>query len=130
MSVLVGTGLLALVVQHVVGALIIRQSVIGRYVDVVGQSVEVGTVVVNVQLAEAIDERQVTVAVESAVMLGADGDEVAVIHVAQGCRGVAKDRGCVGKQAVGARRDVTSGEYGVVYLDTRHVELFPDALVC
>ena len=83
----------------------------------------VGTVVGDVQFAVAAYERQVTVAVEAAGAVGADGDEVTVIGIVDGGRGVAEDGGGVGIDLRGTRRGVTTGEDGIVDDDALLVDI-------
>ena len=112
--------------HFVVGLLAVVQPVVVALVDVAGhQVVEVGAVVVDMYLAETIDEGEVAVAVDAADALGADGDEVAVVDVAQVDRGIAEDGACVDVYLVAADGDVAAGEDGIVDDDTVVVELGP-----
>ena len=58
--------------------------------------VVVCAVVGDVQLAVAIDQRQVAIAIQTTDTTTADGDEVAVIDIVDGGGGVAEDGGGVG----------------------------------
>ena len=113
------------VFQLVVGLLPLGELVVVCQGHGLVKAVVVGAVVVDVQLAETVDERQVAVAVESAHVLGAERDEVHVVDVAQRCGGVAVDGGGVSKELVAALGDVAAGEDGVVDGDATGVELAP-----
>ena len=111
------------VAQSEVGALAVGQLVQIVFVgDFLLQSVVVGAVVGHVQLAVAVDERQVAAAVESAGVLGADGDEVAAVDVAHGGRHVAEDGDGVGIDLIGAFVDIAAGEDGIADGDAPVVE--------
>ena len=58
--------------------------------------VVVGAVVGDVQLAVAVDQRQVAIAVETTGMSRTDGDEVTVVDVVDGGSGITEHRGDVG----------------------------------
>ena len=62
-----------------------------------GNGVVVGAVVGDVQLAVAVDQRQVTVAIETTGMTGTQGNEVAVVDIVDGGRGIAEHRSGIGK---------------------------------
>ena len=126
----VGTRLLADEPQLEVGTLSVVQCFVLLEGDVVGHVVVVGAVVGDVQSAVSVDEGQVAVAVESAGVLGAYGDEVTVVEVAHGCDGVAEHRLSVDVHLIAARRGVAAGEDGVVYDDAVVVQAAPLAGRC
>ena len=78
------------------------------------QSVVVGAVVGDVQLTVALHQREVATAIDAAGVLGAYGDEVAVIDVVERRRGVAVYGGGVGILRIAVRRHVAAAEDGVV----------------
>ena len=65
-------------------------------------------------LAPAIHHGEVSVAVDTARVLGADGDEVAVIDIAQSRRHVAEDGTGIHIHLVATRCYVTAGKHGIV----------------
>ena len=113
--------LLALILQLEVGTFAVALLMVLLQGNLVLEAVEVGAVVGDVQLAEAIHEGEVAVAVETADVLRTDGDEVAVVHVAQRCRGIAEDGVGVHEDLVTTHRDVAAREDGVVDDDTGFV---------
>ena len=84
------TFLFAPVLQLIVGLLSRRQVHVFGIINLISDIVVVGTVVGDIQLAVAIDEGQVTIAVETADVNGTDGDEVTVVNIVDGGGGVAK----------------------------------------
>ena len=82
------------------------------------QVIVVGAVVRDMQLTIAVNKRQVAATVESAHMLGADGDEVAARHVAQSRRHVAEHGSGVGIHLIRTVRHVAAAEYRIMDNDT------------
>ena len=118
------------VAQPEVGTLAVGQLVlVGVHVYLLLQSVVVGAVVGNVQLAVAVDQRQVAAAIESAHMLGTHGDEVAPVDVAQSGRHVAEHGHGVGINLIRAHVHIASAEDGVADDDALVVEGSPRLLV-
>ena len=70
------------------------------------------------QLAVAIDKREVTTAIETAHVLGADGDEVAARHVAQSRRHVAEHGSGVGIHLIRTVSHVAAAEDRIMDDDT------------
>ena len=116
--IVIDMGILRHIPQLVVGFLTLRQLLVCLIVHRRIEVVVVRTIVVDMQLAEAVDERQVTVAIDTSDIIGTDGDQVTVIDVSYGDRGVTKDRIGVGNHIVTTLTDVSSGEDGVVDDDT------------
>ena len=116
-AVVCPAGLCTFVAYLVVGGLTVREGFVFLHTNRLLKPVEVGAVVGDVQFAVAVDERQVAVAVQTAGMARAYGDEVAVIDVMDGCRGVAEDCGRGGIYLGGAWRGVAAAEDGVVDKD-------------
>ena len=77
------------------------------------------------QLTEAIDQREVTIAIETAHLLCTKGYEVVVIDVAQRCCSVAIHRHRVSIEVITTLGDVTTGKEGIVDGDAAAVELIP-----
>ena len=75
--------------------------------------VVVRTVVGNVQLAVAIDKRQVTIAVQTADVTRTKGDEVAVIDIVDRGGGVTIYGSGIGTQT-GSPDDVSTGKDGIM----------------
>ena len=113
------------VFQLVICFLSLGQFVVFINEQVIVQAIIVGAVVVNVQLAEAVDQRQVTVAVESAHIVGAERDQVEIIDIAQRGSGIAVDGGGIGKEVVTTLGDVSAGKDGVVDGDAVDVKVLP-----
>ena len=111
--------------EFVVGRLALGQIVILVDGDFLGNGIIVGAVVGDVQLAIAIDKGQVTIAVESAGVAGAQGDEVAVEHIMDRGGGIAEYRCGVGTRCRGSGRVVTAGKHGIVDGDARVVKEAP-----
>ena len=86
-----------LVAQFVVVLLTLRKCVVCCFVNLICNAVVVRSVVGDVQSAIAVDERQVAVTIETTHMVGTDGDEVSLVDVVDGCRGIAKHGGGIGK---------------------------------
>ena len=107
----------ALVFKLEVGFLAVAEVAILVKGDLLVESVVVGSVVGNVQLTVAVDDGKVATAVETAGVLGSDGDKVAVVDVAQRCRDVAEHGGGIGIDLVGTDGHVAAGKDGVVYYD-------------
>ena len=130
LSILVGTMGLTFEFQLEIGTFAVVQFMIFLNGDVVRETIEVGTIVADGQFAEAIDEGEVAVAIETADMLRTDGDEVAVIDVAQGCRDIAEDGVGVDEYLVTTHRHVTAGKDGIVDVDTCDVQFVPLSSIC
>ena len=124
-ALVVGTLLLTLVLQFVIGRLTVGQCMIFVDTDIFGDMVVVRAIVRDVQATVAVDERQVTITVEAARMTRTDRDEVTVVDIVDGCRGIAEDGGGISIHLVTTRRHVTTGEHGVVDDDTIGVETVP-----
>ena len=113
------------ILQLIVGFLAIGQLFIVLQFQGFFQAVIVGAVVVDMQFTEAVDQCEVTVAIETTHLLSAEGDEVVVIDIAQRGCGVAIDGNRVGIEVVTTLGDVSTGKEGVVDGDASGVELFP-----
>ena len=81
------------------------------------------------QLAEAVDEGEVTVAVEAAGMLGTHGDEVAMVDIAQRSRDVTIDGVGIDEDLVTTCRHVTAGKHSIADEYTADVETLPISFV-
>ena len=121
----VGTFLYTGVFQLVISLFALRQRLVGIEAYLHGDVIVVGTVVGDVQTTVAVHERKVAIAIEAAGVARAYGDEVAVVHVVDGSRGVAIDGCGVGKHIGGTRRHVTSCKHGIVDDDAVVVNLAP-----
>ena len=113
------------VVQLIVGRLAFGQIVILVNGDFLGNGVVVGTVAGDVQLAVAINERQVTVTVESARVTRTQCNHVAMEHIVDRGGGIAEYRVDVGTRRHRTRLRVTAGKHGIVDDDTRLVQAAP-----
>ena len=124
-AVLVCAGLLAFIVELVVGLLARIECLKFCFGKRGLQSIEVSTVVGNVQFSVAIDEGQVAVAVDTADVLAADADEVEAVDVAHGCRGIAEHCGSIGIHTVATCRHVAAGKHGVIDGHASLVKIVP-----
>ena len=120
---IVGTLLLTLITNLVVGGLAVGEGVVLCQRNLGCDMVVVRAVVGDVQLAVAIDQRQVAVAIQTTDASTTDGDEVAVIDIVDGGGGVAEDGGGVGIHLGRTGRGVTTGEHGIVNDDTFLVDI-------
>ena len=127
-AVFVGTLFDAQITQLIVGCLAAGQGVIGVDAYLFLDIIVVGAVVGDVQTSVAVDEGQVTIAVETAGMACTQGDEVAVVDVVNRGRGVAKHRSGVGIDSGRTRRRVTAGKHGIVDDDALVVQRFPPVI--
>ena len=109
------------VVQLVVGCLTIRQFMIVIDGNFLGNAVVVGTIVCDVQLTVAINQRQVTIAIETTRMTGTQRDKVTVIDIIDRGGGIAVYRVDVGSRRNGTELCVTTGKHGIMDDDTRLV---------
>ena len=96
-----GVPVRTIILQLEVGTFTVGQFKVIFIRYVIRHTIVVGTIVGNIQLAIAIYEGQVTVAVETTDMLCADGDEVAVENVVKCSRGVTIDGDGIGIHLVG-----------------------------
>ena len=124
-AVLVGTALDTQIAQFVVGRLAGWQGVIGVDVYLALYVIVVSAIVGDVQASVAVDEGQVSVAVKTARMTRTECDEVAVVDVVYGGRGVAEHRGGVGVDGSRTCRRVTACEHGIVDDDSVIIQANP-----
>ena len=80
--------------------------------------VVVGAIISDVEASIAIDEGQVTIAIESACLTTTDADEVTVVDVVHGSRSIAEYRGGIGVSLGRTRRRVTTGKHSIHDDDT------------
>ena len=111
-ALVVGTLLLALVFDFVVVLLAGRKLLVVVVAYLILDVVVVGAVVGDIQLAVAVDKGQVAVAVQTAGVARADGDEVAVVGIVDGGGGIAEDSIGVGKHLT-AHANISAGEDGI-----------------
>ena len=123
-AILVSTGLQAFVFQLIVGCLAIGQGLVGINIDLRVNRIIVGAIVRNVQTTIAVDQGEVTIAVETTDMMGAQGDKVAVVDVMDGGGGVAIDGDGVGIDNRALYR-VTTGKHSVMDDDTCRIQTTP-----
>ena len=93
--------------------------------DFLADGIVVGAIVCDVQTTVAINEGEVAIAVETAGVTRTQGDEVAVIDVVDGGRGIAEHGIGVGIDLVTTRRHISTSKHSVVDNDTAHIQLFP-----
>ena len=106
------------ILQLEVGALTVGEFLILIQLDSCLESVEVCSIVGDVQLTVAIHHREVATAIQTTRMLRTDGDEVAVIHVIERCCRVTEDRRSIGIGLVTVRRYVTACKHSIMNNDT------------
>ena len=90
----------------------------------------VGTIVGNVQLTIAIDEGQVTIAIQTAGMTCTNSYQVTIISIMD--RGGSISIYCcgVGIQRTTTRSNVTTGKDGIVDDDTVRIKIIPVESTC
>ena len=115
----------ALILQGEVGTLTVSQFIIVLQTDIIRHAIVVGAVVGDVQLTIAVDECQVTVAIDTTHMLGTNRDEVAVEDVDHIGRHIAVHGLLVGIDAGIAYRHVTTGKDGIMDDDTGEIQFVP-----
>ena len=84
---------------------------------------EVGTIVGNIQLTIAIDQRQVTITVQSTYTTSTDRDEVTVIDIVDRSCSITEYSRSISKNLGRTGRGVTTGKYSVVDNDTFLVDI-------
>ena len=117
-----------LVLQFIIGSLTRRQVVIILNRDFLGNGVVVCTVVGDVQTTVAVDEGQVTIAIQTADMSRTHGNQVAVVGIVEGGRGIAEHRGGVGIDRGRTRCRVTAGKHGVMDDDACAIKTAPSRI--
>ena len=131
-AVFILTVFLTGIFQLVVGCLTGRQVFVLTNGNFLRNGIVVGTIVGDVQLTVAIDQRQVAVTIETASVSCTQGDEVAMIHIVDGCRGITKHgwgvgMGCGQRRT---RRRITTGKHGIVDDDAGIVQAAPSGCIC
>ena len=121
----ISTFLQAFIFQLIIGFFALWEFLICFVIQLFVYMIVIGTVVGDVQLTVAIDEGQVTIAIETAGMPRTNGDEVAVIGIVDRSCGVAIDCRSIGKQRGTTLNDVTTGKDGIVDDDTIRVKVVP-----
>ena len=114
---------LCLILQFEVGSLTVVEPLVFVVADGTVQVVVVGAVVGDVQFAVAVNQRQVTVAIEATHAVAANGHQVFVEHVGHRCRGIAEHRVCVSIDRIGTGRHVTAGKDGIADGDAQVIKV-------
>ena len=109
---------LTLIFQLEVSTLTVREPAVLIDGDGLLQAVIVGAIVGDVQLTVAVNHRKVSTTIDTTGMLGSNGDEVTVIDIVECSCGIAVDGCGIGIGLIIVRRHVTTGEYGIVDVDT------------
>ena len=113
------------VTQLIVVRLTIKKAIIFIDCYFLFNGIVVGTIVGDVQLTIAVNQRQVTIAIQTTSVIGTQRDEVAVIDIIDGSSSIAKHRRCIG---IGSRRTcrrVTTGKHRIMDNDTEIIQLAP-----
>ena len=113
------------VVQLIVGCFTVRQFMIGINGYFVGDAIVVGAIVRDIQLTITIDQRQVTIAIQSTCMTSTQRNEVTMEDIIDGSRGITEHRIGVGTRRHSTRISVTTGKDRIMDDDTRLVQATP-----
>ena len=119
------TFLHTLVLQLIISLLTCWQKLIFIVSQLFLDMLIVGTVVGDIQLAVAIYEGQVTIAIQATGMTCSDSNEVTVINIMDRCRSVTINRLIVGILRTTTSRNITTGKDSIVDNDTTGIKTFP-----
>ena len=103
------------ILQFEVSTLTIGEFLVFIQFDSRLKSVEVSTIVGDVQLTVAIHHREVAATVEASRMLCADGDEVTMIDIIKCRRGIAINRCGISIGLIAVRSHIATGKHSVMY---------------
>ena len=123
LTILVSTLLQTLIANLIIGCLTSRESLIGFQRNFWVCIVVISTIVGDVQFTIAIDQRQVTITVQSTYTTSTDRDEVTVIDIVDRSCSITEYSRSISKNLGRTGRCVTTGKYSVVDNDTFLVDI-------